>query len=501
MGTSKPRPDLRPAAASLSRRSVLGAALATAAVAASPQTTRAETGFVLNDASQLNPTPVAQHVVVGPDPDAVVLARLRAELREATAAGRPVAFGAARHSMGGQSLARCGTALTFKGPGCILDGAAGTYRARLGTRWRDVIATLDPLGFSPAVMQSNNDFGVASTFSVNAHGWPVPYGPYGTTVRSLRLMLADGSVVTCSPRENEDLFRLAMGGYGLLGIILDLDAEAVPNCSLVPSFEVLPAGSFARRFVQLCADPSTAMAYGRLNVAAHDFLGEALMVGYRRGPTPSGALPKAGTGGMMSAVSREVYRAQIGSELGKRGRWFVETVVAPRGFEGGATRNTLLNEPVSNLAGRDPSRTDILHEYFVPPERFAEFLSACRDVIPRSAQDLINVTLRYVAADTMSVLAYAPAPRIAAVMSFAQERTAEADADMRRMTQALIDRVIAFGGSFYLPYRLHARRDQVERVYPNLARFAELKRRYDPGLLFRNALWDAWLADQASGRI
>ena len=137
----------------------------------------------------------------------------------------------------------------------------------------------------------------------------------------------------------------------------------------------------------------------------------------------------------------------------------------------------------------------------MPPERFTEFLSACREVTPRSGQDLLNVTLRYVAADTTSVLAYAPAPRIAAVMSFTQRMTAAADADMRRMTQALIDRVLELGGSFYLPYRLHARRDQVERAYPGLARFAALKRRADPGLLFRNALWDAWLAEPATGRI
>ena len=291
MSADKAPPDCPPTPASLSRRSVLGAALATAALAATSQTPRAEATVVLNDASRLNPTPIARHVVIGPDPDAVVVARLRAALREAAAAGRPVALGVARHSMGGQSLVRDGTALTFEGAGCIPDQATGLYRARLGTRWRDVIATLDPLGPSPAVMQSNNDFGVASTFSVNAHGWPVPYGSFGTTVRSLRLMLADGSVVTCSPRENEALFRLAMGGYGLAGIILDLDAEAVPNRSLVPSFEVLPAGSFAPRFVQLCADPAVAMAYGRLDVAAHDFLGEALMVATGRSRRCRAACP------------------------------------------------------------------------------------------------------------------------------------------------------------------------------------------------------------------
>ena len=122
--------------------------------------------------------------------------------------------------MGGQSLIRNGTALSLDGGDVTPDIAAGTFRARLGTRWSDVIAKLDPLGFSLKVMQSNNDFGLTSTFCVNAHGWSVPRGPFGTTVRAIRLMLADGSILTCSPSENTDLFQNAMGGYGLFGIIL-----------------------------------------------------------------------------------------------------------------------------------------------------------------------------------------------------------------------------------------------------------------------------------------
>ena len=42
------------------------------------------------------------------------------------------------------------------------------------------------------------------------------------------------------------------------------------------------------------------------------------------------------------------------------------------------------------------------------------------------------MTLRYVDADSSSVLTYALQPRIAAVMLFVQKPTAEADDDMRR---------------------------------------------------------------------
>ena len=35
----------------------------------------------------------------------------------------------------------------------------------------------DAEGFSPAVMQSNNDFGIGATFSVNAHGEIIVFTP------------------------------------------------------------------------------------------------------------------------------------------------------------------------------------------------------------------------------------------------------------------------------------------------------------------------------------
>jgi hypothetical protein len=91
-------------------------------------------------------------------------------------------------------------------------------------------------------------------------------------------------------------------------------------------------------------------------------------------------------------------------------------------------------------------------------------------------------------------MAYARTPRIAAVMSFSQEISTEGEVDMLEMTERLIDRVVALDGAFYLPYRLHARRDQVEKAYPDVAHFLERKRFYDPKLLFRNAMWDAYFA-------
>jgi FAD/FMN-containing dehydrogenase len=481
----------------LSRRTFIASTTAAALVpvipaSAAPRPKHAEP-WVLNDASRLNPTPVARNVMLRGEDDALI-AGLRALLKDAAAEGRPVCIGGARHSMGGQSLVRDGFAASLGGR-IEPDMARRIVRVSGGARWREMIAALDPLGFSPAVTQSNHDFSVGGTLSVNAHGWAVPFGPFGATVKRFRLMLADGSLVTCSREENAELFALAIGGYGLFGIVIDAELDIADNVLLTARPELMPAGEFASRFVSAARESGVRMAYGRLSLARENYLGEALLVSYRPAATQPSPLPPPRTADAFHYLSRKVFRAQTGSETAKKRRWYLETVIGPRtAARKAVTRNAILNIPVAALADPDRRRTDILHEYFVPPERFADFLTACREVIPPSAQDLLNITLRWLEPDATSVLSFAPAPRIAAVMLFPQQATAEGDESMRAMTEALIDRVLTLGGSYYLPYRLHARGDQLRKAYPRMEEFIAKKRAYDPQLRFRNMMWEKYLA-------
>jgi FAD/FMN-containing dehydrogenase len=254
----------------------------------------------------------------------------------------------------------------------------------------------------------------------------------GSTVRSLRIMLADGEVVTASRIENAGLFGLTMGGYGLTGAIIEMVVEIEPNRRLVPTFESMASRDFAGAFAAACESGDVSMAYGRLNVDRKKFFEAALMITYRETANQD-ALPPVKGSGFMSHTAARVFRAQLMNEPAKNLRWWFEASLGPVIGAGEVTRNSLLNEPVITLDDRDPTRTDILHEYFVPPERFADFVTASQDVIPASYQELMNITLRYVRADTESVLSYAPEARIAAVMLFSQEMTSRAEADHRRM--------------------------------------------------------------------
>jgi FAD/FMN-containing dehydrogenase len=138
---------------------------------------------------------------------------------------------------------------------------------------------------------------------------------------------------------------------------------------------------------------------------------------------------------------------------------------------------------------RDPARTDVLHEYFVPRERLEEFLRRARATLSAQRPDLLNVTMRDVRRDGDTLLRYADTDVMALVFFFSQSRTPEADAAMQALTGGLIEASLAVGGRYYLPYRLHATRDQFARAYPMQAAFFGLKRTVDPDEVFQNQFY------------
>src|SRR5258706_9592601 len=118
----------------VSRRSLLMTAAAAGVLKALPAAAQpTSTSPQLYDASRLDAVPVARHWRPSPVGGDAWLSALRAELKAAATEGRPVCVGAARHSMGGQALARDGVAMTFDAKPATdawieIDKAAQTYR-------------------------------------------------------------------------------------------------------------------------------------------------------------------------------------------------------------------------------------------------------------------------------------------------------------------------------------------------------------------------------------
>jgi FAD/FMN-containing dehydrogenase len=324
---------------------------------------------------------------------------------------------------------------------------------------------------------------------VNCHGWQFGKPPIASTVESFRLMRADGQIVRCSRSENAELFGLVLGGYGLFGIILDAELRVVPNERYRLEQRIVPIEHALATFDErIKSQPDVAMAYARMGIVPSRFLDQVIINILHRDPAADGTIPPLFEPGM-SELRRSLFRGSAGSDYGKELRWEAETRLQPHLSSRYFSRNQLLSEGVETYQNRSDATTDILHEYFVPPGGLVEFVGHLRDIIPRHKGDLLNVTVRSVDTDADSFLHYADQPMFSFVMLYSQPRSEEGDAAMQALTRELIDAALATGGRYYLPYRLHATREQFARAYPQAGRFFELKRKYDPDELFQNQFY------------
>jgi FAD/FMN-containing dehydrogenase len=341
-------------------------------------------------------------------------------------------------------------------------------------------------------MQSDNPFTVGGSLSVNCHGWQHLHEPVASTVLAMTILTPDGTVLRCSRTEHPELFSHVLGGYGLFGVILDADLRTVPNERFRPVHTHCDVGSYEEEFDRrVRTNAAAGMAYGRISVAPRSFLREAILTTYEReaGPPPPLRPPQR------SRIARMVFRNSAGSNFGKSLRWYLEKTLLPRLEPKHISRNQLLNQTIDVYVDRSPSSMDILHEYFVPRTKLAPFIDSIRPLLRREHIDLLNVTVRDVKQDHTTALPYARQDVFTVVMYFSQQRSPEAELAMETLTRELIEKALAAGGTYYLPYRLHATREQFHRAYPAAEDFFDAKHRVDPDTLFTNQWYQRYGAN------
>lgn len=482
-----------------------GAAAAPTAKAAVREPNWAQRGGTVNDASCLSRTAVAGVVRIDSErqvADALAYAR---------ANGLAVSAAGVKHSMGGQAFAPRGLVLDMRGLDSVrLDAARRTVTVGGGATWHRIQNAIHPR-FAVKAMQSTDIFSVGGSISVNAHGMDHRAGALLGSIRSLRVMLADGKVVTASREENGELFRHVVGGYGLFGVILSAELDVVPNDIYRSRRAVIATRDFPATFEGIAADPSVGLMYAHLSTAPGSLLDEALVYTYHK--VPDAGLERAPLTEVGSTKLRRltVNIAKHG-DFFKAAKWWTEkhlehrfescTVTRAQAMGDGeaclVSRNDPMHDSVAYLRNALPKETDILHEYFVPRARLMPFIDGMRRLFRGHDANLLNVSIRAVDAEDHA-LSYAPAPAFSVVLYLNQKTDPAGNRHMAALTSDLIDLARSNGGRFFLPYQLHYTADQLQASYPQIGAFFAAKRRLDPEGRFSNQ-WYARYAPAFSPR-
>ncbi len=102
------------------------------------------------------------------------------------------------------------------------DEATGRLRVEGGVKIVDIYRHVHDRGFALPASPTESIITVAGAIAANANGkdaWRV--GNFGDQVLSLRLMTAAGEIRTLERERDRDLFLAVVGGLGLLGIVLE----------------------------------------------------------------------------------------------------------------------------------------------------------------------------------------------------------------------------------------------------------------------------------------
>jgi len=109
------------------------------------------------------------------------------------------------------------------------DEATRVVRCEAGVSLREILEVFVPRGFFLPVTPGTKYVTIGGAIANDVHGKNHHRaGTFGRFVRRFSLARSDGSILECSPDENEELFRATIGGLGLTGIILWADIELVP---------------------------------------------------------------------------------------------------------------------------------------------------------------------------------------------------------------------------------------------------------------------------------
>lgn len=407
-----------------------------------------------------------------------------------------ISIGGARHSMGGQIGLEKSLHLDMRRFDKVISFSREekTITVETGITWRKIQEYIDPYDLSVMTMQTYADFTVGGSLSVNVHGRYIGHGPIIHSVKSIKVVLADGTLVAASPHENTDLFYACIGGYGGLGVIVEATLYLDRNEKVKRTFETMAASSYRSWFFETVRDDTT-VVFHNADLYPEDYT-RVRAVSYRH--TNEDLTKRERLTPLDQDYRIERFAMWVVSEV-PGGKWIRENWGDPvayasdkvclRNYE--ASYNAVELEPASRRKS-----TYALQEYFVPVNNFDSFIPKMAAIFIAYDVNVINVSIRHAEADTLSLLRWAPEEVFCFVVYYKQDTNDESRVEVGKWTRELIDAALSEHGSYYLPYQLHATREQFHRAYPHAQKYFMLKEKYDPRNKFSNKLWEKYGRNQ-----
>ena len=456
-------------------------------------------GFAVNDVhSQLNETQVSKVVTPGS------VLELREALRDVRFVGGRAAVAGGRHAMGGQQFLRDGTLVDTRRMKQILglDYGRGLVVVEAGALWSELVPKLRQLqGSRPdrwSIVQKQtgaDHMSIGGALAANGHGRGLKMKPIVQDVESFVLVDANGVEIDCSRERNPELFALAIGGYGLFGVITSVTLRLQPAGTLERLVEVIDIDELPKAFD---ARIDEGFEYGDFQYMTDEqsdrYLRNGVFSCYRR---VEDAAPVDETSrSTLSADDwgRLIYLAHVdkSAAFDAYSNFYLGT--NGQVYDIDEFQMSLYVDDyhiaLDRTVGADNAGSEMITELYVPVEKLTEFMAKASETLRREEANVIYGTIRLIEKDDETFLNWASDRFACIVFNLHVDHTDKGVDRAADAFRALIDDATSLGGSYFLTYHRYATAEQLRRAYPQFGRFLSNKRRFDPGRVFASDWYD-----------
>jgi L-gulono-1,4-lactone dehydrogenase len=352
------------------------------------------------------------------------------------------------------------------------DLESGLITVRSGTTLRELNASLDVLGLAMANLGDIDAQTISGAISTGTHGTGARLGGLAAQVAGLELVLADGSVVTCSAEERPDLFAAARVSIGALGVISTVTLQCVPAFTLAAEEQPMALDEVLARFGEFAADNDHFEFYW-LPYGKNALLKRNNRVAQGAGPGP---MPR-----WRRFYEYEVMENAAFGALCRTGRAMPATI-KPLGRLTSALLSKRAYSAPSHQVFVTPRRVRFVEsEYAVPRTDLLDVFAELRSGVQRLADPVMfPVEIRVTAADDIWLsTAYGRDTAYVAIHQYVGLPYQE----YFRLLESI---VTAVGGRPHWG-KMHTRdAEYLSGAYPRFADFLPVRDETDPGRLFAN---------------
>jgi hypothetical protein len=352
-----------------------------------------------------------------------------------------------------------------------------------GCKWYDIIKFLLKYNKTLECIQSYYNFSVGGSISVNCHGRNT-HKTISDTIKSLTIMLSTGEIIKCDRINNYELFKGSIGGYGLLGIIIEAEIYIINNeiieCTIIKNTLKNIYFPDKNYFQNNDVVYYNTIIYPKTNKYVHCIWKKTKSIKVNK-------LKK------IKEPKDQYYISPFMEQLLRR----FDIIKQIRPYYDNLIMDEFNNSKISIMSyeiaddvnilkplSHHPTTT-ILQEYFIPISRIYDFLNFFNTISYN--QNILNISVRYVNKINDSILNYAPIDSYAIVLYINIYNNNFGLNKLKLWTNKLLEKTIELSGKFYLPYLKVYDIKYINMMY-DLNKIFLLKKKYDKYNIFKNFL-------------